>query len=155
MPGLKSTADFRAFLLWPKLLGVLGWDCTFNFCKFIFNWRIISLQYCVGFCHTSTWISHRDTYIPFLLTLLPSSHPLAPSRLLQGPSLSSLSHTASSHWPSILHMVVYMFPCYSIHSPTLSFLPPPPMSINLAPTHVHKSPWKKIFNPSKSQFPYM
>ena len=25
---------------------------------FIFNWRIVALQYCVGFCHTSTWISH-------------------------------------------------------------------------------------------------
>ena len=26
---------------------------------FIFNGRIIALQYTVGFCHTSTWISHR------------------------------------------------------------------------------------------------
>ena len=26
---------------------------------FIFNWRIITLQYCDGFCHTSAWISHR------------------------------------------------------------------------------------------------
>ena len=25
----------------------------------IFNWRIIDLQYCVCFCHTSTGISHR------------------------------------------------------------------------------------------------
>ena len=25
---------------------------------FIFNWRIIALQYYVGFCHTSTWISN-------------------------------------------------------------------------------------------------
>ena len=24
--------------------------CVF---KFIFNWRIIALQYCVGFCHTT------------------------------------------------------------------------------------------------------
>ena len=23
-----------------------------------FNWRLITLQYCGGFCHTSTWISH-------------------------------------------------------------------------------------------------
>ena len=28
------------------------------FWKFIFNWRIIALQ-CIGFCHTSAWISHR------------------------------------------------------------------------------------------------
>ena len=26
--------------------------------KFIFNWRIIAPQYCVGFCHTLTGISH-------------------------------------------------------------------------------------------------
>ena len=32
--------------------------------KFIFNWRIIVLLYCVSFCHTSTWISHRYTYVP-------------------------------------------------------------------------------------------
>ena len=24
-----------------------------------FNWRIVTLQYCDGFCHTSTWINHR------------------------------------------------------------------------------------------------
>ena len=31
-----------------------------NFLKilFIFNWGIIALQYCVGFCHTSTCIGH-------------------------------------------------------------------------------------------------
>ena len=39
---------------------------------FIFNWRITALQYCVGFCHASAWISHRDTYVPSLLTLLPT-----------------------------------------------------------------------------------
>ena len=32
------------------------------------NWRIIALQYCVGFFHISTWISHR--YI--------ASHPIPP-----------------------------------------------------------------------------
>ena len=45
-----------------------------EFFKFIFNWRIISLQYSVGFCHTSTWISHRYTYVPFLLNLPPTSY---------------------------------------------------------------------------------
>ena len=33
---------------------------------FFFYWRIIALQYCVGFCHTSTWISHRLTYVTSL-----------------------------------------------------------------------------------------
>ena len=31
---------------------------------FIFNWRMIALQCCVGFCHTSAWIGHRYTYVP-------------------------------------------------------------------------------------------
>ena len=26
---------------------------------FIFNWRIIALQYCDGFCHTSTWMNRE------------------------------------------------------------------------------------------------
>ena len=34
---------------------------------FIFNWRIIALQYCVGFCQTSIWVNHKYTYVtPFL-----------------------------------------------------------------------------------------
>ena len=33
--------------------------------SFIFiRWRLITLQYCSGFCHTLTWISHRFTCIP-------------------------------------------------------------------------------------------
>ena len=37
----------------------------FFFFPFIFiSWRLISLQYCSGFCHTLTWISHGFTCIP-------------------------------------------------------------------------------------------
>ena len=46
--------------------------------KVIFNWRIVALQYCVGFCHLSTWISHRYTYVSSLLNLPPTSEPLPP-----------------------------------------------------------------------------
>ena len=46
-----------------------------------------------------------------------------PSRLLQSPGLSSLSHTANSHWLCILHIVMYLFPCYSLHTPH-PLLPP-------------------------------
>ena len=56
----------------------LLWDVgsLFLFCKFIFNWRIIALQNFVVFCQTSTWISHRYTYVPSLLSLPPTSlHP--------------------------------------------------------------------------------
>ena len=29
-----------------------------------FNWRLITLQYCSGFCHTLIWISHGFTCVP-------------------------------------------------------------------------------------------
>ena len=44
-----------------------------HFFSFIFiSWRLITLQYCSGFCHTLTWISHGFTCIP---------HPDNPSHL--------------------------------------------------------------------------
>ena len=50
-----------------------------SFVFLIFNWRIIALQCCVGFCHTKSWISQKYTYISSLLSL--PSHPLYdPSR---------------------------------------------------------------------------
>ena len=36
---------------------------------------MIAWQYCVGFCHTSTWISHRDAHVPSVLNFPPASHP--------------------------------------------------------------------------------
>ena len=31
---------------------------------FFISWRLITLQYCSGFCHTLKWISHRFTCVP-------------------------------------------------------------------------------------------
>ena len=44
----------------------------------MFNWKIITLQCCVGFCHMTMWISQKYTYVPSLLNLLstPPSHPI-------------------------------------------------------------------------------
>ena len=49
-------------------------DITHVFFNFIFfiSWRLITLQYCSGFCHTLTWISHGFTCVP---------HPDSPSHL--------------------------------------------------------------------------
>ena len=51
---------------------------------FFFNWRIVTLQYGAGFCHTSAWIT------------CPPSRTSLPSRLSQTPCVSSLGHTAHS-----------------------------------------------------------
>ena len=42
------------------------------FIYFFISWRLIHLQYCSGFCHTLTWISHGYACIP---------HPDPPSHL--------------------------------------------------------------------------
>ena len=52
---------------------------SYLFFSFIFiSWRLITLQYCSGFCHTLTWISHGFTCVP---------HPEPPSHLLPHPIL--------------------------------------------------------------------
>ena len=159
-----------------------------TFWKFI-NWRIIVLQYCVGFCHTTMWISHAaaaakslqscptlcnpidgsppGSAVPGILQartlewvaisfsnawkwkvkvkslsrvlllvslwISPSSwtspctsHPTHASRLSQSTGLSSLCHTANSHWLFILHMIMYMFQCFSVNlsQPLLPLLCP-------------------------------
>ena len=56
---------------------------------FLFYWRLITLQYCGVFCHTSTWISHRCTCVPPSWTSLPPTSPLHPSGLSQSTSFES------------------------------------------------------------------
>ena len=48
------------------------------FFNLFFNWRIIALQNFVVFCQTSTWISHKCTYVPSLLNLPSISLPIPP-----------------------------------------------------------------------------
>ena len=96
--------------------------------SYIFNWKVIALQYYVGFCHIIAWTSHR---FPSSWTSVWPPTPSHSSRLLQSPSLSSLSHTGNSHWLSVLHIAVCIFPCYSLHLSHLLLPPPLP--------HVHKS----------------
>ena len=47
-------------------LGWTGWISLLSKGLFFFflSWRLITLQYCSGFCHTLTWISHGFTCIP-------------------------------------------------------------------------------------------
>ena len=59
-------------------------------------------QYWSGLPLSSPWMSHRYRYVPSFLNLPPHLTSLGCYRA----PLSSLSHTANSHWPSILHMVM-------------------------------------------------
>ena len=66
---------------------------TQGFLIFIFIWKITALQYCVGFCHASTGISHRYTYDPPSPFSLPPPTPSQPSTLYQSPRMNSLHMT--------------------------------------------------------------
>ena len=68
---LQSFPVSGAFLFF--LLSFFFCSGFFFFFSFIFiSWRLITLQYCSGFCHTLTWISQGFTCIP---------HPDPPSHL--------------------------------------------------------------------------
>ena len=59
------------------------------FSLFILNWKIIALQYCIGFYQTSAWISHRFTkpVSPPTWASLPPPSLFHNSRLSQSPWL--------------------------------------------------------------------
>ena len=59
--------DYFFFVSWLRLFSV----CLINL-----TWMLITLQYCAGFCHTLTWISHGGTCPPsWTLPYSPPSHP--------------------------------------------------------------------------------
>ena len=75
----KQLSNFPNTTCWRDGLFPIVYPCLlcqdyffFKFKCIYFNWRLITLQYCGGFCHTFTWISHRCTCVP---------HPEPPSHL--------------------------------------------------------------------------
>ena len=93
--------------------------------------RLITLQYCSGFCHTLTWISHGCSWVPHPQ---PPSH-LPPHPIPQGhpsaPALSTLSHALNLDWQSVSHMIIYMFQCYSLKSSHPYLLPQSPKDCSI------------------------
>ena len=70
--GAWRTTVHRVSKCWTRLKR-LSTQTTQIFFPFIFiSWRLITLQYCSGFCHALTWISHEFTCVP---------HPDPPSHL--------------------------------------------------------------------------
>ena len=112
----------------------LTWEIFFSLKKILFiyfNWRLITLQYCGGFCHTFTWISHGCTCVPHPE---PHSH-LPPHPISQGhpsvPALSTLYHALNLDWQFISHMILYMFQCYSLKSSHPRLLPQSPKDCSI------------------------
>ena len=86
-----------------------------------------TLQYCNGFCHTLTWISHGCTCVPHPET---PSH-LPPHPIPQGcpsvPALGALFHALNLDWWSVSHM----YQCYSLKSSHPRLLPQSPKACSL------------------------
>ena len=83
----KTRSPLRSLSVWYPLALKFCFCSCFSFpllISFFFNWRLIALQYFVGLCHPSTWISHRYVYVPFLMH--PPSH-IPPPRLSQNTEL--------------------------------------------------------------------
>ena len=96
-----------------------------------FNWRLITLLYRGGFCHTLTWISHGWTCVP---------HPEPPPHLPPHPTppgcpsalaLSALFHASNLDWSSVSHMMIYMFQWHSLKSSNPLLLPQSPKVCSL------------------------
>ena len=93
---------------------------VFFFFSFIFiSLRLITLQYCSGFCHTLTWISHGFTCVPHpdppshlpldLIPLaLPSAHQVQALVSCIQPGLVRLSYLSSLFFGT-LHSNGYIF----------------------------------------------
>ena len=84
-----------------------------------FNWRLITLQYCSGFCHTLIWISHGCTCVPHPEPPLAPPSPCHPSGSSQ---CTSPEHPVSCIEPGL----AIDFICDTIHvSILLSHIIPP------------------------------
>ena len=87
---------------------------SLNFCiyflkKFIFSWRIIALECCVGFCHTSTWISHLYIcLVAHLCLTLCSSMDCCPL----GSSIHGISQARILEWVASLYSRGSSWPRY-------------------------------------------
>lgn len=105
-------------------------DCSFSLHSFVFEF----LQCCVGFCSTTTWISHNYTYIASLLSQRPT-----PLGHHESTRLGSPCYRATSHQLSILHMTVHTCWYYFLHLPHSlpSALCPQAHSLHLC---LHSSP---------------
>ena len=112
------------------------------FFSFIFiSWRLITLQYCSGFCHTLTWISHGITCVP---------HP-DPPLLPPTPSHPTGSYqcTSPEHLPMLTCMSIQpgLVICFTLDSILVSLLFS--QNIPLSPSRTES---KSLFYTSVSLF---
>ena len=98
--------------------------------KFIyFNWRLITLQYCIGFAihqHESTTGTHVFPILNPPPSTIPLGRPSAPARSIQ-------YHASNLDWRFVSYMILYMFQCCS---PKSSHPLPLPLSPKVHSIHL-------------------
>ena len=98
---------------------------------FIFSWRIIALQNCVGFCHTSAWRQRKFILSQFwtpevwhqgiIRALLPPET-LSDNPLSVAPSFWGLPTPAGDHLASVSPSILTLPPPLCLQLPSASFL---------------------------------
>ena len=99
----------------PSLLWALEIDSHFFFPFIFINWRLITLEYCSGFCHT--W--HESAWIYMCSpsqSPLPSPSPSHPSGSSQCTRPEHLPHASNLGWWSLSPLIVYLFQCCSLRT---------------------------------------
>ena len=126
--ALWNSMHSSCITAWPRDVLIYIWVenapcmlalCLLHFCCYFSFWRLITLQYCGGFCHTFAWISHVfpiSTWVP---------HPDPPSNLPphpiplshpSAPALNTLPHASNLDWWSVSHKIIHIFQCHSPES---------------------------------------
>ena len=105
--------------IWFSVRGIHGRDFYYFFCfvwvffninLFYFNWRLITLQYCIGFA--IHW--HESAMGVHVLTPLPPPSPYHPSGSPSAPAPSILYHASNLDWQFVSHMIIYISEFISI-----------------------------------------
>ena len=95
------------FLFWLFKKSLSADFIYLYFFIYFISWRLIALQYCSGFCHTLTWISHGFTCVP--IPIPPFCLPPHPSGSSQCTIPEHLSHASNLGWWSVSPLIVYLF----------------------------------------------
>ena len=101
----KIDVNFCYFLIFCICKWKMKHFFSFFFCSFFFfNWRLITLQYCHGFCHSFTWNSHGGVMCSPSWTPHP---PLSPSHPSGSSQCTSPEHPVSCIQPGLAIYFTY------------------------------------------------